>query len=357
MTQALALAALLRDAGHEVDRVWLGTSPHRAIPGYFLDAIDAPVHRFQAPVQVPGRARVAVSPAATLRDALARAPAFLRGAREIHLGSAELDLVVNFMDLVAGVSRMIWGARPRSVAVGHNYLFLHPDLHPLPGSSWAQRAVLDWTRATAAGCARRLALSFAPRRPFPSERIEVVPPLLRPGLHHVETRNDGFLLAYALNPGYGDLLAAWQRARPDVRVRCYLERGRDALTRSPGPGFEAVDLDQETFLTDLGRCSAFVGSAGFEATCEAFYLGKPVLAVPTAGQYEQRLNAWDAERHGAARAGTYDDLDRFWNDKRPPSSGHVSDFRAWVAQAPTLHLEALERASRSGAGPLHSGGV
>jgi hypothetical protein len=61
---------------------------------------------------------------------------------------------------------------------------------------------------------------------------------------------------------------------------------------------------------------------------------KPVLTVPKAGQYEQRLNAWDAERHGAARAGTYDDLDRFWNDKRPPSAGHVSEFRAWVARAP-----------------------
>jgi hypothetical protein len=105
-------------------------------------------------------------------------------------------------------------------------------------------------------------------------------------------------------------------------------------------------LSQDAFLEDLGRCRAFVGSAGFEAVCEAFHLGKPVLAVPTAGQYEQQLNAWDAERHGAAWAGGYEDLDRFWDALPTPTASSVAAFRTWVASAAEHHVKAVEWAAR-----------
>lgn len=347
MTQALAMARILRDAGHEVTRVWIGTSPYRSVPSYFADGIGAPVEAFQAPVQVPDRRGLGASPTATVRDVVRRAPAFARAARRLHTGTAGLDLVVNFLDVVAAVSRVLHGSTVPAVAVAHNYVFLERDIHPLPGSTPVQRAVLGWTRATAARTTTRLALSFGPRPDVHTERLEFVPPLLRPGLDAIERRDDGFLLAYALNSGYGDLLGAWQRKRPDVRVRCYLDGGGDALRAAPGPGFEVRDLDQERFLEDLGRCHAFVGSAGFEAICEAFHLGKPVLAVPTSGQYEQRLNAWDAERHGAARAGGYGALDDFWDVPPHPSEDAVAHFRSWVAEAPSRHLEAIERAARA----------
>src|SRR5690606_30950950 len=111
-------------------------------------------------------------------------------------------------------------------------------------------------------------------------RILVVPPLLRPGgLEPAATGPGDFLLAYALNPGYGRLLAAWQRGRPEVPVRCYVEGGAAALGDLPGPGFVARPLDQASFLADLAACRAYVGTAGFEGVCEAFLLGKPTLAV------------------------------------------------------------------------------
>ena len=45
MTQALALAGFLREAGHRVERVLLGTSPFRSVPDYFASRIDAPVEK------------------------------------------------------------------------------------------------------------------------------------------------------------------------------------------------------------------------------------------------------------------------------------------------------------------------
>jgi len=348
MTQALALARFVRDAGHEVSRVWVGVSPHRSLPPYFVRGIDAEVDTFAAPVQVPDRRGIAMSPANTVADVVRRIPDFARATRKIHDGTRQLDLVVNFLDLLGGMSRVLHASAVPSVAVAHNYIFLHPELHPLPGSPLQRKAVLVWTRATAARSALCLALSFTPRPAVRAQRLEVAPPLLRAGLDAVPTSDEGFLLAYALNPGYGDLLAAWQRARPHVEVRCYVDGGAGALRSTPGPGFQVRDLDQERFLRDLGRCRAFVGSAGFEAICEAFYLGKPVLAVPTARHFEQELNAWDAERHGVARAGTYRDLDPFWACAPRPCPDRLGAFRAWVRQAPALHVEAVERAARNG---------
>ena len=154
-------------------------------------------------------------------------------------------------------------------------------------------------------------------------------------------------MAYALNAGYGDLLADWQRRRGDIAVHCYVDGGADALTTHLAPDFHAHDLDQKAFLRHLAGCRAYVGSAGFESICEAFYLGKPVLAIPTEGQLEQTWNAWDAERCGTARRGTSGDLDSFWAALPTPSEGEVRAFRAWVDRAPAMLVDIIERAAKA----------
>lgn len=348
MTQALALAAFLQDAGHRVHRVLVGQSPHRDIPAYFTQGIDAPVVTFDAPAQISGGDRQALSVRRTLADAVRRAPRFFKATRTIADATADADVVVNLLDFVGGVSRQLFPSGVPSLAMAHNYLFLHPLLAEAPGPAHVRRLVLAYTRATAAGTQRKLALSFSPLPPHPERSLEVVPPLLRPGIDGLDVHDGGYLLAYALNPGYGLALARWQRTAPDVSVHCYLEGGTAAIGDEAGAGFHAHDLDAAAFLRHLAGCSAYVGSAGFESICEAHYLGKPVLAVPTEGQFEQTLNAWDAERVGVARAGGYEDLDDFWAHRGPPDPAKVADFQAWVARAPELLVDAVERTSRQG---------
>ena len=72
--------------------------------------------------------------------------------------------------------------------------------------------------------------------------------------------------------------------------------------------------------------------------------------MPTEGQHEQILNAWDAERVGAAQAGTYADLDSFWDNLPRPSEQAVETFRRWVEKAPPRIVEVIERAARQGEG-------
>lgn len=347
MTQALALRAFLADAGHRVERVLLGRSPHRSMPPYFATAFDAPVRSFHAPTQVPGRDGQALSVGRTALDALRRSPAFLKSVIDIAEATRGVDVVVNFLDLMGALSRLIRSDVP-AVAVAHNYIFLHPELESAPGPEHVKRFVLGYARATASGSARRVALSFEPHAPLPARGLFVAPPLLRPGLDALPVSDDGFLLAYALNPGYASDLVRWHRRNPGVEVHCYLDGGGAALSETVAPGFHAHGLEGDSFLRHLAACRAYIGSAGFESICEAHYLGKPVLAVPTEGHFEQTLNAWDAERSGAARAGSYDDLDDYWANAQVPDSDAVQRFRSWVDRAPELLVQAVERAATGG---------
>lgn len=347
LTQALALARFLRDAGHEVSRVLVGVSPFRTLPEYFAREIGAPVETFDAPTQVPDRSARGVSVGRTALDALGRLPRFVAAGRRIHQVTERADVVVNFLDLVAGLARVVLRGRTPRVAVAHNYVFLHPALARAPGSALARRSVLAYARVTAAGAHTKVALSFGPLAPSHRGRLVVAPPLLRSGLDGSQARDEGYLLTYALNPGYGDVVAEWHRRQRDVTVHCYVDGGGAALRSVPAEGFHAHDLSAEAFLQHLGGCRAYVGTAGFESVCEAFYLGKPALLVPTEGQYEQTLNAWDAARVGAAVVGTYRDLDGFWANPPLPRREAVDEFRSWVRRAPEMLVEAVESAARA----------
>lgn len=349
MTQALALAPMLRAAGHEVVRVMIGRSAHRPVPTYFSEGIGAPVIPFEAPVQVPDEDRRGVSVARTLGDAVRRSPRFFQSAVKIAEHVEDADVVVNLLDLMAGVSRRLFHSRTPAVAIAHNYLFLHRELADAPGPARHRSAILAYARATATRTSRKIALAFTPLEPDPGHDLDIAPPLLRPGLDRLEIRDGGYLLAYALNSGYGASLIEWQR-RSRVEVHCFVEGGASALPEA-AQGFHAHDLDAAKFLEHLAGCRAYVGSAGFESLCEAHYLGKPILAVPTEGQFEQTLNAWDAQRCGVARPGSYEDLDDFWSKPAQPDPTRVRHFRAWVDRAPEILVAAIEQTARGVSSP------
>lgn len=57
-------------------------------------------------------------------------------------------------------------------------------------------------------------------------------------------------------------------------------------------------FSSDGFLQDLSSCRAVIATAGFTLISEALYLGKPYLAMPLAGQFEQQLNAICLEQLG-----------------------------------------------------------
>jgi uncharacterized protein (TIGR00661 family) len=97
-----------------------------------------------------------------------------------------------------------------------------------------------------------------------------------------------------------------------VYVTSHFEHLPDLLKAFPGQQFvvygcqrEGVDgnltyrpFSTDGFLRDLESCQSVVATAGFTLISEAIYLGKPYLAMPMAGQFEQQLNAICLEELG-----------------------------------------------------------
>ncbi|MFQ5538014.1 MAG: glycosyltransferase family protein [Gemmatimonadota bacterium] len=423
MTQALALADHLREAGHEVVKVFLSTNPFRPVPGYFLEEIQAAVQTFPGPALVPDDARYGISQHRTTVRTLAGLPGYVATGCSLvrALERSGADVVVNFLEVVSAMGLFILRSPLPSVSVAHHFTYLLPDAPRRPLSRWAWEWLRFYTWGTGPAAAVRLALSFTPdpnrtlrgddpwvgedgaprrneallRREGPARRsgrrrgeIRITPPLLRPAFLRsplaaaasasgrarggtselpgaapereaaLEREPDAGgpepdsgrrpLLAYVLNPGMARILAAWHSSRADAPpLDCFLEGGPASLPGSLSPGFAAHDLDGAGFHRRLRECSAYVGTAGFESLAEAHLLGKPVFAIPTPGQMEQRLNARDAAAAGVAVTGTAEDLDAFLSAPPEPCPRRVAAFRRWVERGGEAALLAVEEAARS----------
>ena len=84
----------------------------------------------------------------------------------------------------------------------------------------------------------------------------------------------------------------------------------------------------------MANAKAYATTAGFESVCEAMYLNKPVLMVPT--HIEQACNAHDASLSGAGTVAEHFDLDVLLHLSETHQPNPV--FRHWVQQADWLIL-------------------
>ena len=347
MTQALSLRHLLHEAGHEVAHVLVGRSRTREVPAFFLRRMAAPVTFFQSPNMVSDRRGKSVSLFRSIGYNLRHAPAHVEGLRVIdrHVQRVRPDVIVNFYDVLGGLYAARYQPAAPMVCVGHQYLFLHPQF-AFPEGCHVQRWFLKrFTRWTSIGAAARLALSFYPVTDAPEEGLRVVPPLLRPDvLRRGRTSSrpsEPYLLAYLLNSGYADELMVWHQRHPDVRLHCFWDRKGTPETEQVDATLTFHQLNDQKFLDLMAGASGYASTAGFESVCEALYFGLPVYAVPVQGHFEQACNALDAQRAGAATAGTTFNLDALRATLATPNTS-APLFRAWIDAAGQEAVEVLE---------------
>jgi uncharacterized protein (TIGR00661 family) len=166
-------------------------------------------------------------------------------------------------------------------------------------------------------------------------------PILRPEVlaaKRPESRN--LLVAYFNDKAdHNALAAAFSGA--GLPVRLYGEKGRTtttsngAVTRCP--------FSDAAFIADMAHCTAVVGGAGFTFMTEAIYLGKPVLAVPFGGHFEQILNANYLELLGYGERGCDLSADRIRSFlSRVP--GYAANLRGFVHDGNAELLTSVEQA-------------
>ena len=350
LTQAITLESMLRRNGYDVVEVLVGQSSSRHLPGFFNRSIKAPVKRFLSPNFLPTPANRRVNLLRSVAYNLLRLPAYFRSMRYIdrRIRETGAELVVNFYELLTGLTYFFFRPSVPQVSIGHQYLFLHPAFR-FPQKSRTELFLLRlFTRLTSIGACRRLGLSFRPMDDRPVSRIRVVPPLLRPEVLACESKKGNYLHGYLLNAGFADDVLGWHSRHPRVPLHFFWDKPGEEETCCMDDTLTFHQIDDMKFLRYMAGCRAYATTAGFESVCEAMYLGKPLLMVPA--HIEQDCNAYDAALTGAGIVADTFDLQRLLDFER--SYRPDTEFRYWVRSAERVILEALEETVHSGRFPL-----
>lgn len=120
--------------------------------------------------------------------------------------------------------------------------------------------------------------------PLKNTHSFLFPPILRESVLQLSVEDKGHVLVYVTS-GFDSLLTVL-RQFPRERFLVY---GYDKVSEEDNLVFRPFSAD--AFLQDLAAAKAVVATAGFTLISEALHLGKPYLALPMQGQFEQQLNA------------------------------------------------------------------
>ena len=228
-------------------------------------------------------------------------PVYWQSLNQIHkiIQTEKPDVILNFYDLLGGFYSFLF--RPKSAywVIGHQYLTSHPEFIFAPSRGFQKQLFQLNTWMTAWGAEERLALSFRPMKSHSKSKVRVVPPLLRPEVKELVPIEGGFFLAYIVNCGYAEEVISFAKANPNLKIKAYWDKKEAAELENPLPNLSFHRVHDKNFLRDMAGCKGLICTAGFESICEAMYLGKPVMVIPVAGQYEQTCNALDTVATGA----------------------------------------------------------
>ena len=339
LTQAIALRNILTRNGHEVVSVLVGKSNRRELPAFFFESIQTPVLRFDSPNFVPAAKNKKTN---IWKSFFYNLPKFPRYAQSIpfirnQIKQSGADGVINFYEIMAGFTYALFPPRTPYVSVAHQYLFLHPE-YRFPNESKMELLMVKlFTRITCIRSRRIFALSIEKKEPVPPKRLVIVPPLLRNEVLQCRPTAGDYLHGYLLNATYADDIIAYQQLHPEMRMHFFWDKKDVPDETAVNDRLSFHKLNDTLFIQYMAGCKGYATTAGFESVCEAMYLGKPVLMVPT--HIEQSCNAYEAALAGAGIASDRFDLGAFI-DYIPTYQGNER-FRSWMQQLEDIWLKEL----------------
>jgi uncharacterized protein (TIGR00661 family) len=344
MTQAMAVKQMAEAAGHQVVAVTLGVSSQRQVPAYFESAMNRPVTQLPT-LEFKYKNNRSVSNTATLAGVVCNTPKYARILRQLDavVRETQPDIILNFFEPIAAFFAITRRRRPPMVAIGHQFMFLHPGYVRAP-RLWKQQLGMKFYTAILGARATKLALSLYEATDLPGKGIVVGPPILRSQLFELKSNPNGsFVLVYLLNHGYAEQIIRWSEKNPKTMLHCFYDKPGAPAEFQHSPSLTFHRLDGEKFLRMMADCRHVVSTAGFESVCEAAWLGKPLFLVPVENHIEQQLNALDAQQFGIGIAADNFNLDRL---AELPDRLPTEKFRAWTGCASKKLFTAIEHALR-----------
>lgn len=344
MTQAITLHTILKENNHEVVGVLLGKNPRRQIPEYVYKKIDSLIVEYESPNFVYHKNNKGILITRSVVYNLLRIRGFIKSIRLIRkiVKKTNPDVIVNFYDLLGGLYNYFFPGKI-FICIGHQFLISHPEIPCPKGRNTDNKLLRLHNKVVSLKATKCLALSFRQMNGSGAKNSFVVPPLLRKEILRTEIKklkDDGYLHGYLLNDGFASEIIEWHKSNPSLSAHFFWDKRGAEKSVTVNDNLVFHRIDDTLFLEYLKNCGMYAGTAGFESLCEAMYLGKPFLCVPTENHYEQLCNAMDATMDGA---GIWDA--RFELDKLVEFRGKyhfdAKRFRQWANKAPEIFLKHL----------------
>ena len=339
-TQTLSMKAMLERNGHEVVAVMVGCSPRRTLPGFFTQKINTELIRFQSPNFMPSPKGKGSPLLISIFYNLLLLPVYIQSLFKIRqtIRETEPDVVVNFYELLCGISYGVFNFETPMINVAHQYYFLTPAFN-YKGHNPLQFKLLNfYSRLTALNTTKIMALSFREESNMHYGKIVLVPPLLRNEVMNKKPTQGNYIHGYLLNNGYVDELIDWSLDHPNEQLHFFWDNTNED-DEILIPTLSMHQLSDSLFLDYMAGCKAYATTGGFESVCEAIYLQKPVLMVPV--HIEQECNVIDALRSGVGVRASEFKLDALLDFI--PTYSKTNEFRYWVHTAEALFVNELTR--------------
>jgi uncharacterized protein (TIGR00661 family) len=347
LTQAIALFDILKKNGHTISCVLLGTNDHRQVPDFFLKKINVPIYQLSSPHFVMDGHTKSIHLGKTFSKNITKIGIYSKSLAKIKeiLNSHQPDIVLNFYEPLMGLYALRNKLPFKLVSISHQNIYLHEGFTFPPGDRIQATILKRYTSLTSFGSDLYLAISMYPLAQSKNKKIIVCPPILRNELFQLTPKVEDFILVYLLNSGYMKDIINWQKNNSHVNLVCFTDN-REVKEKYKGEWrmnekLVFHSLKDQKFLDFMSSCKGLVCTAGFEAVCEAMYLGKPAMMVPVAGHYEQYCNAVDASKFGAGFYSKEFNLTLFENYFTQHHQNN-EDYKNWVDGMEKIILCALE---------------
>jgi len=346
-TQTLSLKAMLERNGHTVEAIMVGSSAKRTLPDFFTQKINAEIIRFQSPNFLPTPKGKGSPLLISILYNLFLLPVYIQSLFSIRktIRDKQPDVVVNFYELLCGVTYGIFNPHPPMINVAHQYYFLTPEFNYTGNKRIQFRLLNGYSKFTAWNSTKILALSFRQLENTHYGKIAIVPPLLRKEVLQSTTHKGDYIHGYLLNSGYSNELTEWSKRNPDQELHFFWDKKNVNDSEILTPTLTMHTLSDTLFLNYMAGSKAYATTGGFESVCEAMYLQKPVLMVPT--HIEQECNVIDAQQSDAGVSAGEFDLDLLL--AFIPEYRKSLEFRYWIQKAESLFISELTNVE-----PLHS---
>jgi uncharacterized protein (TIGR00661 family) len=260
-------------------------------PDYVLDVLAHVRHECFRGLSMIEDGEGGVSKRGTMKAFAKHLPGLLESFHRAHgmISAFAPDLIVSDFEPITGSPFVAPGTL--KVGIGNEAMLSHAAAARPPKTNLDRLNVNVVRKLFTSGVDVLLGCHF-----YPLDE-SCLPPILRPEVLSATVENRGHLVVYHAFRGLLAPILDYAKKHPERPIIVY----GHAPPRRASLENVRYETDPGRFIEDLATCDGYVGTAGFQSICEAFYLGKKIVVQPIAGQYEQHWNAAQLETHGMGR--------------------------------------------------------